>query len=124
MSMGSAGGAYVPSSAGNAQTITSPTIVNPTITGATITSPVITSPTGVVASEIVTAANVIAAAESGTTYFLNASTEFVSTLPAPAQGLRFTFIVTAAPSGASYTIVTASSANIIKGQQYPASGAA
>lgn len=66
-------------------------------------------------SEIVTAANTITAAETGSTFFLNSSTEFVSTLPAPAAGLRFTFIVTAAPSGASYTIVTASSANIIKG---------
>jgi hypothetical protein len=36
----------------------------------------------------------------------------------------YTFIVGAAPSGASYTIVTTSSANIIKGQAYPASGAA
>lgn len=65
--------------------------------------------------EVVTATNAIAAAESGSTYFLNSSTEFVSTLPAPALGLRYTFIVTAAPSGASYTIVTTSSANIIKG---------
>lgn len=66
--------------------------------------------------EVVTAANVITAAESGTTYFLNSATEFASTLPAPALGLRFTFIVSAAPSGASYTVVTASSANIILGQ--------
>jgi len=66
--------------------------------------------------EVVTAANVIAAAESGTTYFLNSATEFASTLPAPALGLRFTFIVSAAPSGASYTVVTNSSANIMLGQ--------
>ena len=65
--------------------------------------------------EIVTATNVITAEESGKTFFLNSSTEFVSTLPSPVRGMRFTFIVTAAPSGASYTIVTASSANIIKG---------
>jgi hypothetical protein len=49
-------------------------------------------------------------------FFLNSATEFVSTLPAPALGLHFRFIVKAAPSGASYTIVTDSSANIIKGQ--------
>lgn len=66
-------------------------------------------------TEIVTATNVIAAAESGSTYFLNSATEFVSTLPAPALGLRFSFIVSAAPSGADYTIVTNASANIIKG---------
>lgn len=58
--------------------------------------------------EIVTATNVIAASESGKTFFLNSATEFVSTLPAPAAGLRFRFIVTAAPSGASYTVVGAS----------------
>jgi len=69
-------------------------------------------------TEVVTATNVIAANESGSVFFLNSATEFVSTLPAPAAGLRFTFIVTAAPSGASYTIVTNSSANIIKGSVY------
>jgi hypothetical protein len=74
-------------------------------------------------NEDVTATNVIAATESGRTYFLNSATEFVSTLPAPAAGLRFTFIVKAAPSGASYTIVTASSANIIKGVQLTAQDA-
>lgn len=66
-------------------------------------------------AEVVTATNVITAAESGKTFFLNSATEFVSTLPAPALGLKFRFIVSAAPSGASYTIVTNSSANIIKG---------
>ena len=66
-------------------------------------------------SEVVTATNVITADESGTTFYLNSDTEFVSTLPAPAIGLKFTFIVTAAPSGAAYTLVTASSANIMSG---------
>lgn len=69
-------------------------------------------------TEVVAATNAIAATESGSTFFLNSATEFVSTLPAPAAGLRFTFVVTAAPSGASYTIVTTSSSNIIKGQVY------
>lgn len=73
-------------------------------------------------AEVVTATNVITAAESGKTFFLNSATEFVSTLPAPALGLRYTFIVTAAPSGASYTIVTTSSANIIKGNQNSVAG--
>jgi hypothetical protein len=66
-------------------------------------------------AEVVTATNVITAAESGKTFFLNSATEFVSTLPAPALGLKYRFIVKAAPSGASYTIVTNASANIIKG---------
>lgn len=73
-------------------------------------------------TEDVTATNVILAAESGSTYLLDSATEFVSTLPAPAIGLRFSFIVKAAPSGASYTVVTNASANIIKGQQHSAAG--
>jgi hypothetical protein len=80
--------------------------------------------TGAVANTELTAASTLTAAQSGTTFFLNSATEFATTLPAPAAGVEFTFIVKAAPSGASYTIVTASSANIIKGQAYPASGAA
>jgi hypothetical protein len=65
--------------------------------------------------EIVTAANTITEDESGQTFFLNSATEFASTLPAPKKGMRFTFIVTAAPSGADYTITTSGSSNIIKG---------
>lgn len=67
------------------------------------------------AFEVVTATNVILAAESGKTFFLNSATEFVSTLPAPALGLTFRFIVSAAPSGASYTVICASSGTLIKG---------
>jgi hypothetical protein len=59
-------------------------------------------------AEVVAATNVITAAESGKTFFLNSATEFVSTLPAPALGLKYTFVVAAAPSGASYTVVGAS----------------
>ncbi len=66
-------------------------------------------------AEVVTATNVITAAESGSVFFLNSATEFVSTLPAPALGLYFKFKVTAAPSGASYTVVTTGAATIIKG---------
>lgn len=66
-------------------------------------------------TETVTATNVIAATESGKTFFLSSATEFVSTLPAPAAGLVFEFVVAAAPSGASYTVVTNGSANIIVG---------
>jgi len=65
-------------------------------------------------SEVVTATNVITTAESGRTFYLNSSTEFVSTLPAPALGLNYKFIVTGAPSGASYTVVTNASANIME----------
>ena len=65
--------------------------------------------------EDVTATNVITAAESGKTFFLNSATEFVSTLPAPAAGLNYTFIVKAAPSGANYTVVTNGGADIMIG---------
>jgi hypothetical protein len=70
--------------------------------------------------EIVTATNVISEEESGKTFFLSSATEFVSTLPAPSLGLRYTFIVTAAPAAASYTIVANGSSNIIRGQVYSA----
>jgi hypothetical protein len=80
--------------------------------------------TGLETVTTLTAASTLTTAQSNTIFFLSSATEFVTTLPAPAAGLMYTFIVGAAPSGASYTIVTASSANIIKGQAYPASGAA
>ncbi len=75
-------------------------------------------------TESVTTTNVITAAESGSVFFLNSATEFVSALPAPATGLHYTFIVVAAPSGASYTVTTNASANIIKGMQLTAADAA
>lgn len=73
-------------------------------------------------TEVVAATNVITAAESGSVFFLNSATEFVSTLQAPAAGLHYTFIVTAAPSGASYTVVTNASGNVIKGKQISVAG--
>lgn len=65
--------------------------------------------------ETVTATNILTAAESGKTTFLSSATEFVSTLPAPAAGLKFSFVVAAAPSGASYTIVTHDGSDLIHG---------
>lgn len=69
-------------------------------------------------AETRTAANTLTQDENGKVIFLNSATEFVTTLPAPAMGLQFTFIVAAAPVGASYTVVTSGSANIIKGAVY------
>ena len=80
--------------------------------------------TGLETVTTLTAASTLTTAQSNTIFFLNSATEFVTTLPAPAAGLMYTFIVGAAPSGASYTIVTASSANIIKGQAVNAAGVA
>ena len=67
-------------------------------------------------SEVVTATNVITAAESGKTFYLNSATEFVSTLPAPLLGLKYKFIVKAAPASASYTVICAAAGTLIKGQ--------
>jgi hypothetical protein len=72
--------------------------------------------------KILTATYAVTQAENGTTYYLNSATEFVSTLPAPFLGGNYEFIVMAAPSGASYTVVTASSANIIVGMQNSVAG--
>lgn len=71
---------------------------------------------------VLTATRTITAEESGSTFYLSSATEFVTTLPAAALGLNYTFIVAAAPSGASYTVVSASSANIIKGNQNSVAG--
>lgn len=64
--------------------------------------------------ETVITTNVISAAETGKTFFLHLAAGFLSTLPAPAAGLRYKFIVKTAPTTA-YTIATTSSANIIIG---------
>jgi hypothetical protein len=74
--------------------------------------------------KILTAASTLTHLDNGSVFFLNSATEFVTTLPAPFLGAEFTFIVKAAPSGASYTVVSSSSANIIKGMQNPAAAAA
>jgi len=79
-------------------------------------------PAVVASTESVITTNVIAASESGKTFFLNLAAGFVSTLPAPVAGMRFTFIVGTAPTGGAYTIVSASSANIIKGIQHSSAG--
>jgi hypothetical protein len=64
--------------------------------------------------EVVTTTNVIGAIETGYTFFLTSSGGFVSTLPAPAIGLQYTFVVATAPTGGSgYTVVTNASANIL-----------
>lgn len=72
-------------------------------------------PSNIKQTEVVAATNVITAAESGKVFFLNSATEFASTLPAPAAGLEFTFIVSAAPSGASYTVATEGGCQILAG---------
>ena len=74
-------------------------------------------------TETVAAANVITASETGKTFFLALAGGFASTLPAPAAGLKFRFIVSVSPTTA-YTIVTNGSANIIKGGTIEIAGTA
>ena len=63
-----------------------------------------------------TAVTTLGEVDSGKTIFLNSTTEFAVTLPKVKEGLNFTFIVKGAPSGASYTIVTAESEPLFYGQ--------
>lgn len=72
------------------------------------------------AHKILTATYTVSAEENGAVFYLNSATEFVTTLPTPFLGAEYTFVVMAAPSGASYTVVTSSSANIVKGVQVTA----
>lgn len=73
-------------------------------------------------AKVLTGATTLTEADNGMALFLSATAEFATTLPAPFLGARFTFIVKAAPSGASYTVVSGSSANIIKGLQNSVAG--
>jgi hypothetical protein len=102
----------------------------PSFTSLTVTTTsdlvgLVTAEAGVVGPlpvETVAATNVITAAESGKVFFLSSATEFASTLPAPAAGLHYTFIVAAAPSGADYTVVTDAGAQILAGKVFSAAG--
>ena len=105
--------------------ITGATISTPTLTGAILTSPTVNAPVGLAAVETVATTNVIAEAESGTTYFLNLAVGFASTLPAVATsaGVKLTFIVKLAPTGgAGYTIVAAAAAQHIIGTVHSSTG--
>ena len=66
------------------------------------------------ANEVVTSTNVITAVETDTTFYLDTAGGFTSTLPAPAANLRYTFIVSTAPTTA-YIITTNSGGNVLYG---------
>ena len=74
-------------------------------------------------AEVVITTNVIAASENGRTYYLALANGFTSTLPAPALGLRFRFIVQIAPTTA-YIIVTTSGSNLMYGMMLERAGGA
>lgn len=80
------------------QTLTNKTLTSPVITGSLATSSVTT----------LTTTRAILAAESGTTFLLGSATGFACTLPAAAAGLRYTFIVSVAPTSGSHTVAGAS----------------
>lgn len=63
----------------------------------------------------ISAAYTIHEGESGTEFVLNAAAGAAVTLPSPKPGLSFSFVVGAAFATTNWTIVTASSANIIHG---------
>ncbi len=60
-------------------------------------------------------ATTLTAADSGKTCMLSAAGGAAVTLPAVAAGLKFKFIVGAAFATTNWTVVTASSANVIQG---------
>lgn len=65
--------------------------------------------------EDLTAASTLTSADCGKILMLNSATEFATTLPSPTSGCQLRFVVKAAPASASYTVVTASSANLLIG---------
>lgn len=65
--------------------------------------------------ETLTVAVTLVDTQCGSIFFLNATTEFATTLPLPLAGCSFKFIVKAAPAAADYTVLTSASANILIG---------
>ena len=70
----------------------------------------------------ITGARTVLASESGSIFYINNATGFITTLPTAAAGLRYTFINKTANTSGNHTVVSASSANIIKGNQNSVAG--
>lgn len=66
-------------------------------------------------SQLLIEAKTLQSGDCGSTIFLTSATEFATTLPTPIAGCKFDFVIRSAPSGASYTVVTDASANILIG---------
>jgi hypothetical protein len=74
-------------------------------------------------SEVLITTRLLTASDTDKTFFLALAAGFVVTLPAVAAGLNFSFYVQIAPSGGTYTIVTAAAAQILAGQVRGSNGA-
>lgn len=74
------------------------------------------------ATRTATAAGSITAADHGLTIFLDNATGFATALPAPIAGFKCEVISKTANTSGNHTIVSASSANIIKGNQNSVAG--
>jgi len=74
------------------------------------------------ATRTVTAAGSITAADHNCQILLNNATGFATTLPAPIAGFRCEVINILANTSGNHTLVTASSANVIKGLQNSVAG--
>lgn len=70
----------------------------------------------------VTTTATITAADHDATIFIDNATGFVTTLPAPIAGFRCEIINKTANTSGNHTVVTASSANVIKGNQNSVAG--
>lgn len=74
------------------------------------------------ATRTVTATAVITAADHNSIIFIDNATGFVTTLPAPIAGFQCEVISKTANTSGNHTVVTASSANVIKGNQNSVAG--
>lgn len=64
--------------------------------------------------EVLAAASTLTAEDSGKTFYMNLDAGFVTTLPAPALGLNYKFVVKDAPSAGAYDIATNGGANVLQ----------
>lgn len=74
--------------------------------------------------EVVVTTNVILPEETGKTFYLSLAAGFTSTLPLPAIGLVYRFVVKTAPTGAPYIITTNGGANLMYGMMEERAGGA
>jgi len=67
------------------------------------------------ATKALTTTKTVTAGESGTTFFLNSTTGFVTTLPAPEDGLTYKFVVKTVPTSGNCTVYANGGSDIIVG---------